>query len=338
MSRTRTYRILISNNAAATAGATVGALAAGEIAFLKDDGTFLAGGDTITDSAKITPVMGMAAGDIPKYAPTIQGANVVKYEGTSYVAAAEQLSFIGCNGTINDLPLPAVGDVFSFHIVIQIDPGLWSERQLRRSFEVTATAATVVNLAGLMVAAVNADVEAAKYVTASVASNGALRGLQLDGVSQAYNSLDTYQQVAFKLSIDLGFTNATAIDQFGYLYINGIAGTTVGSNSTAPSPGSGTYPLVATMEEFAIGYDGALNRTGFPIPAAPRNALSTGTYDVYSIANDDVHASSSLNGEIASPVQTIIAVPAGSANQAAIEAILNPYMASVPKAFVALAL
>lgn len=339
MSRTRTYRILISNNAAATANTTVATLAAGEIAFLKDDGTFLAAAETISDSASVTPVMGMAAGNIPKYAPKIQGANVVKYEGSSYSAAVQQDSFIGDNGqAAQNLETPVIGTAYSMHIVIMVDPGLWSERQLRRSYEIVAATVSATDLANAFVAAINADVEAAKYVVAAYENGGGNDGIKITGVAQAYNSLDVPQFVSFKLALDLGFTNATPIDQFGYIYVNGVAGTTVNSNSVVPDQGSGTYPLVANMEEFAIGYDGALNRTGFPIPDAPRMASSTGTYDVYSIANDDVHASSSLNGEVASPVQTIIAVPAGSANQAAIEAILNPYMASVPKAFPALAL
>lgn len=336
MSITRTYRILISNNSTATAGTTVAGLGAGEIAFLAADGSFVAAGETITDSATLTPVMGMAAGNLPKYAPKVQGVNVVRYEGSSYSPAVEQISYIGDNSSIGNMETPVVGTSYSMHIVIMVDPGLWSERQLRRSYEVVAATVVTADLVAQFVAVITADKEAAKYVTAAAEIGGGNDGIEFTAVAQAYNSLDVPQFVSFKLALDLGFTNATPIDQFGYIYVNGAVGTTTGSASVVADQGSGTYPLVANMEEFAIGYDGALNRTGFPIPDAPRMALLGTTYDVYSIASDDVHASSSLNGEIAAPVQVIIAVPAGSANQIAIEAILDPYMISTPKAFAAL--
>ena len=55
---------------------------------------------------------------------------------------------------------------------------------------------------------------------------------------------------------------------------------------------------------------------------------------------EDVHESASLDRSIASPAMLVIAVQAGGAGteDEAVQAKLNPYMASLPKAFAALAI
>jgi hypothetical protein len=341
MSLHSTPRVLVSSNSAATTGTDLSNLLTGEVAFLKPDGTFLAAGETIADAATIQPVLGRT-GKAPKFGAVIQGKNIKKFEGHTYAAAAQQVSYIGSNGTAGSISPLLAGTstapvTYSLHIDFLHDKELYSERQHRRSYsKAYTTTPTQDQIAVDFVAMINADVEAAKYVVAAKTTENANRGISLTGVAQTYNVLNGYELVSFKVFADLGFTSATRVDELGYVYVDGAAGTTSGATSVTPKPGSGTYALVADLEEYSIGYDGALNRTKFPIPAAEKFAVVGTNYDVYAIEFEDVHSSSSLNRTLASPETLILAVYTNSANQTALEAILNPYLASCPGNFAAL--
>lgn len=345
MSLHSTPRVLISNNTAVTAGTNLSNLALGELAFLKPNGAFLASGNTLADAATIQPVLGRGAGKAPKFGPVIQGRNIKRYEGKSGAAAVQQVTFIGSNtvtGAISPLLAGTVSApaIYSLHINFTFDKELYSERQNRRSYSVSyTTTPTQLKVATDFAALINADVEANKFVVAAVTTQAGNNGISLTGKVQAYNPLVGYELVRFTTSLDLGFDNSTRIDENGYVHLNGAAHTVTGATSTPASPGAGTYELVADLEEFSIGYDGALNRTKFPVPAAEKFAASgTAPYDLYVIEFEDVHASASLNGTVSSPETVIIAVNDGTLNQGAIQTLLNAYMASTPANFAALSL
>ena len=332
MSHDNTMKVFVSNKATAQANTTPATLVEGEIIFLKEDGTALAAGETLADSAVITPVLGTDVLGSPKYGQPIQGRNVRKYNGKAYAAAVEQVSFIGANGSQGAISV-GTETTFSLHIEFLQEVGLYSERQHRRSFEVTyAATPTVATLIADLVALINADEEAKKYVVA--ASVGGNTGISLTGLAQAYKALDGYEQVSFKISLDKGFTTATQLDEFGAL-AQGAAGT---ANSVKPTPGVGTYGLGATLEEASLGFDGALNRTGFPIPTPYKAAVAGANYNVYVIEYDDVHESASFDSKIASPAVLVIAAEASAVASSPDELlgdILDPYMASTPGNFAA---
>lgn len=336
MSHDRTMKVLVSNKGTAGTATTPATLTEGEIAFLKQDGTFLTAGETISDSAVITPVMGTSTLGAPKYGVPIQGANVKKYEGKGYAAAVEQVSYIGDNGTTGDIN-PVTGELeYSVHLEFLQEVGLFSERQHRRTITVKYDALpSALSLQNDLIAAINADVEAKKYVTAAAETGGGNNGIKLTGKALTYNRLNGYEQVSFKVSLDKGFNNTTQVDEFGYIYVNGAAGTTTNAASVAATPGSGTYELVATLEEDAVGFDGALNRIGFPADAPYKAAASGANYNVFVIEHEDVHESASLDGKIGSSITTVIAVEAGAAGSEdeALQAKLNPWMNSTPKVF-----
>lgn len=143
-------------------------------------------------------------------------------------------------------------------------------------------------------------------------------GISVRGLAQTFNTLDFYEQVQFELALDGGFHigGNTSLAEFG----NGA--------SASPESGSGTYEKVFDLENKAQGYEGITNRTGFPIPAFPVYADTAGQYDVYVVSHDDVHGSSSLNRDIASPMDTMICVnqngsdDATSAIEDALDALL----------------
>ena len=131
-------------------------------------------------------------------------------------------------------------------------------------------------------------------------------GICVRGLVQTFNTLDFYEQVQFELALDGGFYigGNTSLAEFG----NGA--------SASPDSGSGTYEKVFDLENKAQGYEGITNRTGFPIPAFPVYADTAGQYDVYVVSHDDVHGSSSLNRDIASPMDTMICVNQNGGNDA----------------------
>jgi len=342
MSHDRTLKVLVSNRVAAQTGTTPANLAEGEFLLLKRDGTALGAAETISDSDVITPVMGTNVLGSPKFGQPLQGANVRKYQGIAPAAAVEQVTYIGENGTSGDITPLASALLFSMHINFTHDKGLFSERQYRRSFSKTYTATpTGATLETDFVALINADQVCATLLTAAAMAGDA--GISLTGKKVTFNPLDGYEQVSFEVSLDEGFdTLASQVDEFGYLYnVANPNGTTTGAASNGPSQGAGTYELIATLENDAVGYDGALNRTGFPIPVPYTAAKAGASYNVYVIEFDDVHESASLDRAIASPSTLLIAVEeSATANYPAeyLEASLNAYMASTPKAFPAITL
>jgi len=333
----RNQKVLVSKDVTVDA-TSLANLAEGELAVLKPDMTFLTAGETIADAPYIYIVQGTDTLGDPKFSQKITGKQVVNYSGSERAAAAEQVTYIGDNGTTGAILPVSNSTEYSLHIVFKEDKVAFSERQLRRSFhyttDATATAAEIMNA---FVALINADSICKTRVTAATSTGGGNQGIKLTGKAQTYKKIDGYEQVYFEVSLDLGFTRATPVDELGYIYVNGADPTSTNSNSVSPSRGVGTYALVTDLEVFALGHNGITNRTKFPIPDGASNtyAVSTESYDMYVIDHNDKHASADANGHISSPLQTIIAVPydAAAGNGGALEALLNPWMASCPGNF-----
>lgn len=125
-----------------------------------------------------------------------------------------------------------------------------------------------------------------------------------------------YQKVAFDLTLqDFGATAVTASQEAG--------------------TGNGTFEQVAEMEYFSLGFDGWLqNRNAVPYQPQPRtNAVSTSTYDTIVITATDNSDFGVISGTKPSPFQVYLFIPAGSSQITQILAQLNPWMASLPRAF-----
>lgn len=345
----RPYNILIAKAGVTHDATDVASLAEGEIAIVGNDFNVVAAGETISDHEYIYIVQGTASGDAPKFSAKIKGASVKKYSGSSYAAPNEQVTFIGSNGSdAGDIEGGTVvnGEEYSLHVVIKgFDKDLYSERQLRKSFHFTADgSATEEEVRDGLFNAIVADpmfkdVAIAKVgalIEVSKTTHATSYGIKLEGLAQTAGAYDEYEQVFFEIGLDKGFTSATRISELGYVYLNGAAPVADASAapSEVPSQGVGTYAKVKDLEEFAQGFQGITNKTGFPIPAYPKYAVAGETYDLYVIDHVDVHASGDLEQSISSPLQTIVAIPVSlTAATTLVEGILNPYMASAPGAF-----
>ena len=322
MARQENYKILIGTNIARTAALTVATLANGEVAVVKDDMTIMAGGDTISDSDYCYVVQGTAAA--PKFSAKIQGLQVTKWEGQQYAAAVQQVSFVGYDTVLAAGSINVVNSTsYTLSLIFYYDKVIGSERQLVRRFEYTSdSTATQAEIATALVALINADPVAASLVTAAVVVAGLNNGIQLTGIAQTYAVIDGYEQVTWKVAMDGGFNDGGT--------------TTLATNSTFPGYGTGTYAHVSDMERAALGYNGITNLMQFPVPSYPVYAVSTGTYDMYTIMHSDRHATANLNKDGLSPEMTIVAMHTGGAGQqVAFENEINPWMNSLGGSFLA---
>jgi len=337
----RNQKILVSKDV--TADATgLADLANGEIVAIKPDGSLLTAGETIADAPYIYLVQGTDVLGDPKFSQKIVGTSVVNWTGKEYAAAVQQVSYIGYNGTNGTIE--ASSDIkasteYMLYIIFKQDKTAFSERQLRVSFssKTLSAGSSRETLVNDFVAQINASSICSQYLTAAKVGSGAGVGISYTAKAQAYKSIDGYDIVNFEVALGSGFTTNTQVDEYGYRYVGGAAGTTSSAVSVSPDKGVGSYYLVADMERFALGNNGITNRTKFPIPDGANNiqAVSTESYDVYVIDHNFVHSSANVNGFITEPLQTIIAVPydAAANNGNLLEAILNPWMASCPGAF-----
>ena len=337
----RPYKVMVSKDV--TVDATgLSDLADGELCVVATDGTLLVAGETVSDSEWIYIAQGTATAGEPLLSPRIKGAGVTKWVGNNYAAAAQQVSYVGYNGTTGAVTTTAIdtGDVLKLRINFPFDKEFRSLRTWSRYFEYTAIAddsgaAAVTDL----VAQINADSVCSQYLTAAVTTDGATaRGISLTAIAQTHSAYDNLEQVYFEVFLDGDdWESTTYVDQFGY--IEAATRTTTNSASINVTKGVGTYDQVLDMERFAVGFWGQTNRTKFPVINIDTYALSTEGYDLYMIEwTDDVQANDlSWNRHLN---QIVVAIPydAAAGNGAAFEALMNPWMASCPGAFSALAL
>lgn len=112
-------------------------------------------------------------------------------------------------------------------------------------------------------------------------------------------------------------------------------GTTAVTNAQTVKRGSGTYEEVAELEWFSLGFDGIRNRSHHPIPTGRANAVSGATYDAITIDHFDSSDYGPVAGVKPAKSQVFIFMVDGAAQTTNLLAQLNPWMASLPRAFAA---
>ena len=300
----RNQKVLVGKTVT-VAATSLADLADGELALIKPNGTLLTAGDDVADAPSIYIVQGTATAGNPKYSQKITGKNITKFSGASYAAPVPQVITVTGTGTF-----PSTSEItYVAHIVFKHDKEIGSKRQLSRAIShVAPIGSTLQTVVEGLTAAINANALTKQYVTASEDNTT----ITLTAKAIPYNIINGYKQVIFEIGVE-GFIVPTITE------------------TAAADPGVGTYAKVSDLEYFAIGNSGITNRVDFPVPTAAWavDAVSGTTYDIYVIDSFDKHASADVNTQVESPLQTIIAIPASTANGTAFEALINPYVVSV---------
>jgi len=318
--------LLINKLSVATDATSIATLAEGELNVINaKTGAILSAGATYSDAPEIQIVRGGASSD-HDLSQVIQGKNVRGWKGNSYAALTAQVDTFTITDPTSPVPVElATGDLLNLVIVMQSNDIWGKQRQDRRVIQVawiTDDATTATALA----AAVNADEYVSNYITATAPGADTV---VLTAKAQTYNVNDNgFRQVIFDSAIEVEDISQTT-ESLRYSKLSAV-------KTTNPSPGVGTVNIVKDLERATKYSRGLSNFTKFPTPtgATDTDTESTATYDMYYIAHDHVHPSADLNNQIASPCGTIIAIPSANTTvTTAIEAILNPWMASCPGAF-----
>lgn len=122
-------------------------LADGEVVVINKNGAALTAGQTIADSEyiRIAQRSGATAATANViYSPKIYGANVTAFSGLSYVAPAEQVTYVGFNGTSG--AIEAISDnVYKLRITFKHDMENWSEQSNVLYNEVTSDASATAS-------------------------------------------------------------------------------------------------------------------------------------------------------------------------------------------------
>jgi hypothetical protein len=313
-----------------TAGST--GLADGEIVVLDKNFKVMAAGSTIADSDIIYICQG--TGNTFDYAneagtgvtgvrkllfsDPIEGALVRSYKGVSYSAIVEQVTTITPD-------TPVSGYDYVLRIIYTDMPH--PSGQFTHTYRVTADGTNVdTNLIDLFLAKI------AKHKGARVTGSGTttliLTGKAIPECTTGFNDVRPYSQVTFKCV--LVKISQTAGQEGQWIDSASIAYT------TPANPGSGTWEQLRDMERDNWAIRGAQNFMPYPYQSSPDQRVSTSaTYDLITIEHDKSYLSPDNQYVKRTPITTVLAfvVPSSGTQETSVLAVLNPWMASLPKAF-----
>lgn len=325
---TRVNKIFIGTNISRTASLVItgsGANAAlGEVFVVDKNKQLLSPGSTINDTPNI--YIGEAQSDTYSYvtetgtsvtgvrrilySDPIDGTNVMNYSGRPYTAIAEEVVTI--NGTTF---APVVGTEYVLRLIYSDTyerPG-----QVTASIRYIAKTTVVADLYAAFVAAINKNpnrrVQASGGTTNIVLTG---RSLTLNGQTDTVNAIDDYYQVNFKATLYSGNWGDVAV-----VY------------TTRPTPGNGTWQRVRDAEKNSLGYKGIMNRVVFPIITPAMRTVSGATYNTIIVEHNQKFVTPGDQYLEETQCTTEIYIPTAAGQLNDVLAVLNPWMASTPKAF-----
>jgi hypothetical protein len=301
-------------------------IAEGEVIVLDKDKNILSAGATIADTSSIFIAEGL--GETYSYvneagtsvtgvrkwrcSDEIKGNSVVEYSAKSYSAPVQAVWTIDAAGWT-----PVAGNEYILKIVYKdIDSGI---KQFSHTYHYIAGTDTLdTEMAGI-VSLINKDSK--RRVVAAYTSGTdtfTLTALAIDDDSTV-NSIDEYRQVNFEV-----FNTTENITW------------TSSALSVGPQPGSGYWKQVRDEEKWSEGYDGITNRTAFPVIKPDMRTVKDETYDVVVIRHKNWYTSA-MGREEQVDLTTKLFLPDDAGQTANILAVLNTWMASLPKAFASVA-
>lgn len=307
-------------------GTTATYIAEGEVAVLDKNKVLMAAGDTISDSDVIYIVEGTSstftyvneAGTTTtgarrlRYSDPIQGIAVTVYSGKAYDAPKEAI--ITIDGTTFS---PVVGDIYKLRIVykdMNERPG-----QVTKTYQFIATDTDPDTVFAGLVSLINADKTTRVVATSeAVGHTMTITGKVVDDDTEV-TSISGYLQVNPKV----------------FLYSDNFDTTTV-TYSTNPTPGSGNWKLVRDEEKWSQGYVGQTNRTKFPVIGPAFRTVKDQEYNTIVINHKNWYTAPDRY-EKQVDITTKIFIPVSSTQNAALLAVLNPWMASTERGFTSIA-
>lgn len=339
-SHTFTNRALFIAKDIAAASTTILGLVAGEVVILDKNFNIMVAGTTFQDSEKFYIVEGSGDALAPiRHMQEVDGSLIHRWAGLDRVLKTEQVSYIGSNGATGAITV-ANNARYTITFTMTWDEDIYSKRPDRQVLEYYSDAtATQQEIADAFVTKINANPHLFKYMVAAVVTTGADRGISLTARALPFDKFGyKLDQVSFDVMLNFEGTFAgTQLDQSGFLY-----GTTTAGASTNASKGSGYYIDLWYQEIKMLGSEGHLNLTQHPVLVNWGEGRATAAveyYDIYTIDHSYKRVvDSAPTGFYGGFSHAAIAVVPGSALQLRLEAVLNPYMATVPIPQVAVSL
>jgi len=318
----------ISRTGSAVIGGAGETLAVGEVFVLDKDRNIMTAGATytntdtiylvevLTDTYDYSNEAGTAVTGVHKllYSNPIKGNYVTEYSGKAYAAAAEEVLTIDLTGWT-----PVIGTDYSIRVVytdINEHPGGFT-----KTYHYTAASAVLDTEGDAFATKINTDPDRRIVAAYNAGPNTlTLTGLAYDDNDEV-DEINDYAQVTFKAFLLSNNYNTLTADPYS-------------SISTVPTPGNGTYRLVRDEEKWAQGYEGALNRTIFPVQKPVFRTVKDETYDTIVIRQKDGFvAAGGRSGETDITTKLFIPYTATTNQMDTILSVLNPWMASLPTPF-----
>jgi len=335
----RTNKLLIgkdiSRDAQVVAGATIvtsvgsTGLADGEVVVLDKDFKVLAAGATIADS----DIIYICQGTSLTYSYTneqgtevtsnrriilsdpIQGNLVRSYKGISYDAKGEQVDTWTLSNT------PVVGTEYFVRIVyndMNEHPGKFTQ-----TYRYIATDALLATMVVALNAKINAHSGRRVNSTTNTTTTLVLTGKPIPECTTGLTDIEEFRMVEFESFINY-------VDSDGNWASLGAS-----LSRSAADYGSGTWEQVRDMEKRALPYRGVHNFTMFPVQTPAQDTVKDETYDFIVIEHDKSYVSPDNQYVKQAPLTTVIAfgVPGTGTQETSVLQQLNPWMASLPRAF-----
>jgi hypothetical protein len=302
-------------------------IANGEVVVLDENKNIMAAGTTYADSKVIYLVEGLSGtydytneagtqiSDVRKllYSDAIDGAGVSVYSGTAYTAPVEEVWSIDLTGWT-----PVVGTEYRIRFVYTDLTNDECPTQYTKTYQYIAETATLDTEGAAIAALINADKNRRVNATYTTGTDVlAFTAIAYDDNDEV-SAINDYKQVVFSV----------------YLVSDNFDTYTSSAQTTAPEKGAGHYKLVRDEERWAEGNEGVLNKTAFPVLRPDYRTVKDETYDTVVITHKNWFTAADRREKQVDITSKIFIPNTATSNQMGdVLAVLNPWMASLPKAF-----
>jgi hypothetical protein len=213
---------------------------------------------------------------------------------------------------------PVVGTEYIFKVVYK---DIACSHQFSKTYHYIASSATLDTEGAAIAALINADVNRRVDVTYTTGTDVLAFTGRSYGDNETLDSINEYGQIIFEVFLFSDNFDTLTADPYRYV-------------STDASQGSGHWRLVRDEEKWSQGYAGQTNRTHFPVIGPDFRTVKSETYDTAVIRHKNWFTSADGREEQVDITTKIFIPNTATSNQMTdVLAVLNPWMASLPKAF-----